>query len=181
MSEITRHWKNGGGDAVLAKLVSVGEDFGVARGAEVFIDKDGSGFGSEWGREAAIFKNGEEALETDREAAGASGMTAEFFDHMIIATAAGDGRVEAVDGAFKNWSGVVSHATDEGGTKNNLGVWEIEGVDSGNDEFELISDDRVDGSILEAGAKICNAECIGEISKDIQKIIDNCVIVATGA
>ena len=60
-----------------------------------------------------VLEDRDDALKADGEATGRHILAAELADHLVVAAAAGDGKVVAVDGHLEDRAGAVAHAIDK--------------------------------------------------------------------
>ena len=67
-----------------------------------------------------ILENRHDALKADGEAARAHVLAAEFADHLVVASAARDGEIVAVQRHLENRAGVIAHAAHKRRVKDDL-------------------------------------------------------------
>ena len=118
-----------------------------------------------------ILEDGDDALKADGEAARADLLPAELADHPVVAAAARDGEVVAVDRDLEDRAGVVAHAANQRRVEDDLDARGEHRPDAGEDLGEILH--RLLGAVLlrDALAEFLDADALahGAIDRQIAR------------
>ena len=103
-----------------------------------------------------ILEDGHDALKADGEAARADILAAEFADHLVVASAARDGEVVAVQRHLENRAGVVAHAAHQRRVEDDLHTLAEHRLHAAHDVRQRLADARLQIFAVHTRAEVGN-------------------------